>query len=488
MTALVAALVASRTLPALPAGLTRPALDLVGVTVLMASLWITEAIPLAATSLIPLVAFPALHIAGIKVVAPAYSDRFILLLMGGFFVAKGLERWGLHKRLALFTVSRVGLAPRRLVLGFMVAGAGLSLWISNTATTLMMLPIAAAVLAQVQDRATTAEERATARRLGTTLMLGIAYSSSIGGLGTPIGTPPNNIFLGVYSDTFPDAPAISFFGWMRMAIPLVLVFLPLVWWYLVTFVGRLPRGGKEAGREAVEGARRALGRMSTPEKRVAVVFALTAAGWIFREPIPLGDLGVAIPGWAPLLGISTLVDDSTVAMAGALLLFMLPAGDSDERLLDWGTAVTIPWGLLLLFGGGIAIAAGFKATGLSAFVGQALAGLTAVPPIVLLLLVALVVTFLTEVTSNTATANILLPIMAATAKVSGLPPLALMLTVTLSASCAFMLPVATAPNAIVFGTGHVTTADMARAGFAINLVGAVLITLLVWFFGLPALS
>ena len=485
--ALMTCLLAARAGVALPNGLTPQGLKLLGVTSLMAAFWVTEALPLPVTSLIPLVAFPLLGIAGIKDFAGSYADRFVLLLMGGFFVATGLERWGLHRRLALWTVSRVGLAPRRLVLGFMLAAAGLSMWISNTATVLMMLPIAAAVLARVKER-----DPETAPRLATTLLLGLAYASSIGGLGTPIGTPPNNLFLGIYHARFPDAPRISFFGWMQVGVPVVLVLLPLAWWWLVAHVGRLPRGGAETGRAEIDQERAALGPMGAPERRVAWVFALTAAAWILREPIPVGEL-FTVPGWSGLLPKAGFADDSTVAMAATVTLFLVPAGrgpDGQRRgaLLDWETASRIPWGLLLLFGGGIAISAGFKATGLSGFVGESLSLLGALPPVVLLLAIALVVTFLTEVTSNTATASILLPILAATAVAAHQEPLALMLTGTLSASCAFMLPVATAPNAIVFGTGDVHVAQMARAGFVLNLIGAAVITGVVWLLGVRLLG
>lgn len=482
LVALVAAMALARWLPELPAGLTREGLILIGVTTLMAAWWVTEAIPLAATALVPLVAFPLLGVAGIADVAGSYSDRFILLLMGGFFVATGIERWGLHRRLALWTVGRVGLAPRRLVLGFMLATAGLSMWISNTATVLMMLPIVAAVVERAKEH-----DPRGARALATTLLLGIAYASSIGGLGTPIGTPPNNLFMGIYHARFPEAPRISFFGWMQLGVPVVAVMLPLVWWWLVARVGRLPHGGGEAGRAVIDAERRSLGPMAPSERRIAWVFALTAAAWILREPIPLGD-SLTLPGWSMLLPNPAFADDSTVAMASALAMFLIPAGRSQGPLLDWETASRIPWGLVLLFGGGIAISAGFKATGLSGFVGSTLGLLGAVHPVLLTALVALVVTFLTEVTSNTATAAILLPILASTAVASGHPPLALMLAGTLSASCAFMLPVATAPNAIVFSTGDVTVAQMARAGFWINLAGVVVITAAVWALGVPLLG
>jgi sodium-dependent dicarboxylate transporter 2/3/5 len=483
----------------------------------MATWWVTEALHLAATSLIPLVAFPLLGIATVKEVSPAYADRFILLLMGGFFVALTLEKWNLHRRIALTIMRRIGTEPRRLVLSFMITTAVLSMWISNTATTLMMLPIAMAILVRMSDAGMKSD---VVEGVGIALMLGIAYAASIGGMGTPIGTPPNIIFLKLYEEQFPDAEPIGFLTWMLLALPVVAVMLAVTWAHLVYRVGKIPGGlGDDSGpvvegqesqldvgsqldvetgraapgysaRAVLEEEQSALGPITRPEVRVAIVFAITAALWVFRRSIPLGDGGMVIPGWSDALGLAGKVDDSTVALAAALAMFVLPAGTGKrgERLLDWATAVKIPWGLLLLFGGGIALARGFANTGLSAFLGAQLVALSAVPVLVMVAVTALLVTFLTEVTSNTATTNILIPILGAAAVAMEANPLLLMLPATLSASCAFMLPVATAPNAIVFGSGWISIPQMARAGFALNLVGVVVISLLLHFVAFPMLG
>ncbi len=479
-----------------PAELSSAAMATAGVALLMACWWVTEAIPIPATSLLPLVAFPLLGVSPMATVSRAYGHPLLMLFLGGFMMALAIERWGLHRRLALMTISRVGLSPRRMVLGFMAATAVLSMWVSNTATTLMILPIALAVLSQVRD-----ETPELAKKLGLVLLLGIAYGANIGGIGTPIGTPPNIVFLGIYQESFPEAAPITFVRWMMVGVPLVVVFLAIVWWYLVSVVGRLPRGEVRGARERIAAARAELGPASSPERRLALIFGLVAAAWIFRRSIPVGDL-LTIPGWADLLGLSKVADDGTVAVAGALAMFLVPAGGeppevagsagsparAPARLLDWKTAVQIPWGILILFGGGLALAGAFQSTGLSAYVGSLLGKLVTLPPVLLVLCVALGVTFLTEITSNTATTTILMPVLAATAVGTGTSPLVLMLTAALSASCAFMLPVATPPNAIVFSTERVPIASMARVGFAINLAGAALITALVTLWGLPVLG
>ena len=419
-----------------PADLSAPALATAGVALLMACWWVTEAIPIPATSLLPLVAFPLLGVSPMAKVSSAYGHPLLMLFLGGFMMALAIERWGLHRRLALMTISRIGLSPRRMVLGFMAATALLSMWVSNTATTLMMLPIALAVLSQVSR-----DTPELAKKLSLVLLLGIAYGANIGGIGTPIGTPPNIVFLGIYQESFPEAAPITFVRWMMVGIPLVVVFLALVWWYLVSVVGRLPRGEVAGARERIAAARAELGPASSPERRLALIFGLVAAAWIFRRPIPLGDL-LTMPGWADLFGLGKLADDGTVAVAGALAMFLVPAGGEPPevagsvgpparrpaRLLDWETAVRIPWGILILFGGGLALAGAFKATGLSAYVGTLLGSLVALPPVLLVLCIALGVTFLTEITSNTATTTILMPVLAATAVGTGTSPLVLMLT------------------------------------------------------------
>lgn len=482
--------------PETAAGLSALAWLVAGLALWMAIWWISEATDLAVTSLLPLAILPIFGITSVKDVVTAYSDRFVMLLMGGFFIATCIERWHLHRRLAMTVISRIGTSPQRMVVGFLVTAAMLSMWISNTATTLMMLPIASAVVIRLSD-ALTHQHRADGgepQRLGTALMLAIAYGASIGGVGTPIGTPPNMIFLGQYHTLFPDAPRIGFVQWMVVAMPIVVLMVTLTGVYLVRRVGRFAtRSDTTTDQIALNLIREdleSLGKLQGPELRVALLFAATAVLWITRGEIVDADGAVWFSGWARALGVGDKVDDSTVAIGAALVAFILPAGDGTRhnRLLDWATASKIPWGLLLLFGGGIALAKGFESTHLSKWLGNSMAPLADLPSLVVVGTICLVVTFLTEVTSNTATTTVLMPILAAVSISTGISPLALMLPAALSASFAFMLPVATAPNAIVFAAGHVTVPQMAKAGFWINLIGAVVITALFLGFVLPLLG
>jgi solute carrier family 13 (sodium-dependent dicarboxylate transporter), member 2/3/5 len=427
---------------ALRAGLGADAAWAAATAGLCATWWVLEPIPIPATSLVPLVALPLTGVMPHGEVATAYGHWIILLLLGGFILSTAVERSGAHRRLAFGMVRLTGGQGRRLVLGFMLASAVCSMWISNTATTLMLLPVAIAVVKEVGET-----------RLAVPLLLGIAYSASIGGLATPIGTPPNVIFMGMYEAE--TGVQISFVEWMGIGLPVVVVFLPLVWLYLSRRVGSI------AAPSLPE-----LDAWRPAEKRVLIVFGVTACAWIFRTA-PFG-------GWSELIG-AEYASDTTVAMAAVVAMFLIPNGEGD-RLLDWETAVKIPWGMLLLFGGGLAIAGAFQASGLSEALGMALSHLASAPIVIVTLVICLGVTFLTEVTSNTATATVLLPILGAAAVAAGLDPAALMIPATLSASCAFMLPVATAPNAAVYGSGYVSPKQMAREGFALNLIGAVVIT------------
>ncbi len=428
------------------AGLPDPARWTAAITALCAAWWVLEPIPIPATSLLPFALFPLTGVLDHKDVATAYGHTLILLLLGGFILSTALERSGAHRRLAIGMVRIVGgRGGRRLVLGFMLATALSSMWISNTATTLMMLPVAIAVLEQEESK-----------DLAVPLVLGVAYSASIGGVGTPIGTPPNVIFMGVYRET--TGNDLSFLDWMKIGVPVVVLFVPLVWLWLTR---RL--------RQSAPMKLPKLGAWRSPEKRVLVVFVLTAIAWITRQE-PFG-------GWSQWVG-GKAVGDSTVALAAIAILFVMPNGEEGgERMLDWETANRIPWGLLILFGGGIAIARGFTASGLSQALGNALSGITAWPLVIMVAAICLSVTFLTEVTSNTATATLLMPVLAAAALGAGIEPALLMAPAAVSASCAFMLPVATAPNAIVFGTERVTTRIMAREGFVLNFVGTMVVTL-----------
>ncbi|MDZ7412881.1 MAG: DASS family sodium-coupled anion symporter [candidate division KSB1 bacterium] len=451
---------------------------------LMAWWWITEAVPVPATALLPLVILPALRVQPMHEVAVSYGDSTIFLFMGGFFLAATMQRWGLHKRLALHVIRLMGTNPRTLVLSFMIAAAALSMWISNTATTLMMYPIALALVLHLGEGSAAVDERQRTR-LRTALMLGVAYGSSIGGIGTLIGTPPNLIFVAQLRRLFPQAPAIGFLDWMKVGMPLVVLFLPLSWLVLTRIV--LPVGKERiaGGREVLAQELAKLGRPSRGEWLVAGLFVLTALAWVGRADIDLGFL--RIPGWAGLLGVGGTVNDATVAMTTAVLLFALPVDvKKGQFLLDWETARGIPWGVLILFGGGIALAGAFEHSGLATWVAERLRSLGSLPPVLLTMLVCLTVTFLTEVTSNTAIASIFMPVLGAAAVAVRMNPLLLMVPGAITASCAFMLPVATPPNAVVFASGYLTIPQMAKAGVLLNFLGVILVTLVVYAVAIPA--
>jgi sodium-dependent dicarboxylate transporter 2/3/5 len=444
------------------------------VAVWMAVWWMTEAVPLAATALLPVVLFPVLGVMGGRDVAPLYFNHVIFLFIGGFMVALAMERWNLHKRIALRVLLLFGTDPRAILLGFMVAGAFLSMWISNTATTMMMVPIVLAVVGRIEQ----ALPQADAGRAVVGLLLGVAYSASLGGIATPVGTPPNLFFSQIFADRFPGAPEISFLGWMSFALPISLVFLALTWLLL----GRLYFSGSqglELDRSTFRRQLDELGPLSFEERVVLADFVLLAGLWLTRADLRFGE-AFAIPGWARLFE-SGFVTDGTVAIALAVVLFVVPSrAEPGGRVLDWATARKLPWNIVLLFGGGFALAKGFEESGLSQWVGNRLSLLEAWPPVLIVLAVALLVTFLTELTSNTATSEVLLPILAALSLSIGVNPLLLMIPGTLSCSLAFMLPVATPPNAIVFGTDRLRIADMARVGMMLNLIGAVLVTAGTW--------
>ncbi|NVJ60262.1 MAG: SLC13/DASS family transporter [Gammaproteobacteria bacterium] len=413
------------------------------VTTLCAIWWVTEPIPIAATSLLPLALFPLFGVLNSKEVAQAYGHSLILLLMGGFILSKAMERSGTHRRLALNMIHLFGGdSSSRVLLGFMVAAAALSMWISNTATTLMLLPVALAVLESNKDK-----------KLTIALLLGIAYAASIGGIGTPIGTPPNMLFRAVYEKE--TNTIVTFSQWMTWAVPVVVIFIPMAWLWL-------KRGLAQNNHLHVPDA----GVWRTEEKRVLIIFAITACLWITRSE-PFG-------GWSTWFN-APLANDASIALLAAVAMFMIPNGKG-ERLLDWETANKIPWGVLILFGGGICIAQAFQQSGLSQLAGSKLTVLTELPMWLVLPLLCLVVTFITEVTSNTATTTLLMPILAAAGLAAGIDPAILMVPAAMSASCAFMLPVATAPNAVVFGSEKLTVKTMARKGFVLNLIGVVVIS------------
>ena len=447
-----------------PEALGTPGWRTAAVAMLMAVWWMTEAIPIPATALLPLALFPTLGVLSPSNASAPYANEQIFLFMGGFLLAVTMEKWGLHKRIALRIMGFVGTSPNRLVLGFMLATGFLSMWISNTATAAMMLPIAIAVgdLFRPQDQDGPYE-------FGIALMLGMAYAASIGGVATLIGTPPNAILAAAASEIL--GVEIGFFQWMGVGLPLVLVMLPLTWLLLTRFLyppGRL--SGDATAIIASETA--ALGPPSRGERITATVFVLTALAWVLRSEKNLE--GITIPGlqtWAPNIG------DATIAMAAAALLFMIPVDwRKGEFALDWPTARRIPWGVLVLFGGGLSLARAMDESGLASWIGGVVATLGAVPVVLIVAFVAALIVFLTEVTSNTATATMAMPIMAGAATGLGMNPLVVMSAAALAASMAFMLPVATPPNAIVFGSGYISIPQMSRAGFFLNLIAIVLIT------------
>jgi sodium-dependent dicarboxylate transporter 2/3/5 len=445
------------------------------VALLMAIWWITEAIPLAATALLPIVLFPCLGIMKGSVVAPLYFNYIIFLFLGGFVVALAMQRWNLHRRIALKIILLIGAGPRRIILGFMIATAFLSMWISNTATTMMMVPIALAVILKLEESFGPKE----IAKFSVGLLLGIAYAASIGGIATLIGTPPNLSFARILTICFPQAPEISFAGWFGFAFPLSALFL-VITWRLLTLMFCPPRGEVAADLRTFQEEYAKLGPMAFEERVVLADFLVMALLWLSRNDITIG--GLVIPGWATLLRISEYVDDGTVAIIMALILFLIPSRRSPKgMIMDWPTAEKLPWGIVLLFGGGFALASGFRESGLSAWLGGQLKGLAVLPPIMIVIAICTMMTFLTELTSNTATTEMILPIIASVSVAVKLNPLLLMIPATLSASCAFMLPVATPPNAIIFGTKRLEAADMARAGILLNFVGVCLITLAVYF-------
>ncbi|GMW01584.1 MAG: di- and tricarboxylate transporter [Candidatus Hydrogenedentota bacterium] len=462
----------------LPDGMTAEGQRVGAVAVLMAIWWISEAIAIPATALLPLALMPLLGVASPKDMAGAYGDPTVFLFAGGFFMAAAMQKWNLHERIALNILSRTGTNPAALVGGFMIATALLSMWISNTATAVMMAPIGIAVIQSF--RSNDRPERVAA--FATAIMLGIAYAASIGGMATLVGTPPNLIFVGQLRNLYPQAPVPTFGQWILIGLPLLALMLPLTWAVLVFVVHRMPAASDRSQTAAAIAAKRnQLGPIGRGEMVVLCVVSCAALAWIFRADLDMGF--VIVPGWSRLLPNPALVDDSTVAMLFAALLFVLPIHPrKGEFALDWETARTIPWGVLMLFGGGLAIAKGFAESGLVSWMGERLSVLGGLPPLAMILAVCVLLTFVTEVTSNTATTSIMLPILAAAAASSlQVHPFTLMIPATLSASCAFMLPVATPPNALVFGSGYVSVPQMARAGFLLNWIGVAVIGSLTYF-------
>lgn len=444
---------------------------------LMAILWITEALPLAVTSLFPVVLFPIFGIDSGDKTAESYINSTIFLYLGGFMIALAMERWNLHRRIALSIISVVGSKPSGLILGFMLATAFLSMWMSNTATAVMMLPIGLSIISRQEELTGGNNTKAFA----LPLLLGIAYSASIGGTATLIGTPPNISFTRILSIIFPEAPEVNFGNWFLLAFPIAVILLTFTWFMLTRIlfkVGRSATIGKSQIREELH----KLGRAAFEEKAVGIVFFATAILWMTRADLNLGFF--ILPGWSGIFPKSAFLNDGTVAIFAALLLFIIPARNNGERILGGDVFRKVPWDIILLFGGGFALAKGFVISGLSTHIGNQLSGIGGLHPLLITFVIAVAISMLTELTSNTATTEMVLPILAAFSVAAGVNPLLLMITGTLSASMAFMLPAATPPNSVIFGSGRVTIPEMAKAGAFLNLFASLLITIFVYFLGI----
>ena len=426
----------------------------------MAIWWATEAIPVAATALLPLIILPLTGIASPSEASTPYTNPVIFLLLGGFILAMAMQRWGLHRRIALNILARVGDHPSALIAGFMATAALLSMWISNTATTLMMVPIALSVAEAV------AGEKNISNNFTIALLLGIAYAASIGGLGTIVGTPPNAMLVAYLNQEM--GVDIGFTEWMAFGVPVVLVMVPAAWFVLTRLTFRMGTADGHAGEQEVQTQLKSLGPISVPERRIALLFGAVAVAWMFRPLI--ADL--------PFMGGLT---DMGIAVLGAVAAFVIPAGGKGNKglsLLSWEWAVRLPWGVILLFGGGLSLAAAISSTGLAEWLGNELQFLTHYHILILMLAIVTLIIFLTELTSNTATIAALLPVLGEIAKQGQFDPIIMAAPAALAASCAFMLPVATGPNAVVFSGGHVSVPQMAKAGFRLNIIGIFVLTMI----------
>jgi sodium-dependent dicarboxylate transporter 2/3/5 len=429
---------------------------------LMAIWWATEALPIAATALLPLVLFPLLGVASIQDTAAPYSNKVIYLFLGGFIVAFAMQRWNLHRRIALSVLQHAGGNGRSLVAGFMVASALISMWVMNTSTTMILLPIAVSIVAVIHRSVGGMDDRARSD-FQYAMLLGVAYGATIGGIATLVGTAPNAMLAAFMLENY--GTQIDFASWMLVGLPLSIVMLPLAWLALTSVVFKVNFTTSGEGRAALQKMKADMGKISTPEKRVAIVFVLMALAWVTRP------LLVRIPALSAL-------DDSSIAIAGGILLFMIPSGDRDDPvLLRWSYAEQLPWSVLILFGGGLTLAGAVTRTGLAEWLGASLQVIGSMPAVVVVVIAAAMIIFLTELTSNIATTATFLPVVGAIAIESGMDPILLTVPVTLAASCAFMLPVATPPNAIVFGSGLLTIPKMVRAGIALNIIAIFLVSL-----------
>jgi sodium-dependent dicarboxylate transporter 2/3/5 len=446
-----------------PKGLNTQANAILASAIWIAIWWITEALPIAVTALLPIVLFPLSGGLALSETTSSYGHKYIFLFIGGFILAIAIEKWNLHKRIALNIIRIVGTDIVQIILGFMVATAFLSMWISNTATAVMILPVGMAIVAQLKDNPNTIEVENLI--FGKALMLAIAYSASIGGMATLIGTPPNLVLAGVVKETYNIE--ITFSQWFSFGFPISIVFLFLCWLYLTKFAFKFKQKTFPGGRAEINRQLKDLGKITYEEKTVLVVFVFTAFAWITRSFL----LKSFIPA----------IDDTIIAIVFAILLFILPSSKKSEKLLNWEDTLKLPWGILLLFGGGMALASGFDSSGLANWIGSQMTSLSNVPLIVLLLVLIAAVNFLTEITSNLATTAMLLPVLVSLASAIGVHPYFLLVGATVAASCAFMLPVATPPNAVVFGSGYLEIDDMVKKGIWMNIISIILLTLIVYF-------
>ncbi|WP_330988373.1 SLC13 family permease [Staphylococcus pseudintermedius] len=437
------------------------------ITAWIAIWWITEAIPIPATSLLPLVLLPLGHVMNSATVSAQYGNDIIYLFLGGFILAIAMERWDLHTRIALTIISGIGTSTGRILLGFMVATGGLSMFVSNTAAVMIMIPIGLAIIKEANALKTEANSDESIQKFERSLVLGIGYAGTIGGLGTLIGTPPLIILKGQYATNF--GGELSFAKWMIVGVPTVILLLFLAWLYFKFIVFRHDMKTLPGGQKVIKDKLDALGKIKYEEKVVFLVFLLASFLWISREFL--------LSKWA----FTELVADGTIAMFVSILLFLIPAKHQHQRILDWSVAKELPWGVLILFGGGLALAKGIQQSGLAAWLGEQLTLLKGVSPLIIVVVITVFILFLTEITSNTATATMILPILATLSVAIDVHPLLLMAPAAMAANCAYMLPVGTPPNAIVFGTGKIQIKEMAVKGFIMNLISIVVIIVVVYF-------
>ena len=445
-----------------PEGLTLQANAIIASTFWMAIWWITEAIPISVTALLPIILFPLTGGLELSETTASYGHKYVFLYLGGFIIAIAMQKWNLHKRIALNIISFIGTNVIKIILGFMVATAFLSMWISNTATAVMMLPIAMAIVDQLKDNPDTIENEN--KIFGKALMLGIAYSASIGGISTLIGTPPNLILAGVVEETF--GYEITFSTWFKFGFPISLILLFLCWKYLTGIAFKFEQKSFPGGIKEIKKQLQKIGTISYEEKLVALIFTLTAIAWVTRDILKL---------------IIPVIDDTIIVMISALIIFLLPTNDKKRRLINWEEASKLPWGILLLFGGGMALASGFKESGLALWIGTQMTLLDGINLFLLLFVLIASVNFLTEITSNLATTAMLLPILYPMAMTIDVHPFILMVSAAVAASCAFMLPVATPPNAVVFGSGYLRIPDMVRVGIWMNVLSIILLSVFVYY-------